>query len=56
MFEHTSKERNPLIVFFLTIDVLTEVSRICFNVADQVIICPPPKGVQIPSALAWASA
>ena len=31
------KGRNTLIVFFLTIDVLIEVSRICLNVADQVI-------------------
>ena len=31
------KGRNTLIVFFLTIDVRIEVSRICLNVADQVI-------------------
>ena len=31
------KGRNTLIVFFLTIDVPIEVSRICLNVADQVI-------------------
>ena len=31
------KGRNTLIVFFLTIDVAIEVSRICLNVADQVI-------------------
>ena len=31
------KGRNTLIVFFLTIDVPIEVSRICINVADQAI-------------------
>ena len=31
------KGRNTLIVFFLTIDVLIDVSRICLNVADLVI-------------------
>ena len=31
------KWRNTLIFFFLTIDVPTEVSRICLNIADQVI-------------------
>ena len=31
------KGRSTLIVFFLTIDVPTEVSRICLNVANQVI-------------------
>ena len=31
------KGRNTLIVFFLTIGVTIEVSRICLNVANQVI-------------------